>query len=58
MLKAYGDKVFDGLSDHQRELIKNRMDEGYDGVQIEALKPLVDEICRLRAMVMETGMSR
>ena len=41
-----------------RELIKNRMDEGYDGVQIEALKPLVDEICRLRAMVMETGMSR
>lgn len=58
MLKAYGDKVFDGLSDHQRELIKKRMDEGYDGVQIEALKPLVDEICRLRAMVMETGMSR
>lgn len=58
MLKAYGDKVFDGLSDHQRELIKTRMDEGYDGVQIEALKPLVDEICRLRAMVMETGMSR
>ena len=58
MLKAYGDKAFDGLSDHQRELIKTRMDEGYDGVQIEALKPLVDEICRLRAMVMETGMSR
>lgn len=58
MLKAYGDKVFDGLSDHQKEIIKGRMDEGYDGVQIEALKPLVDEICRLRAMVMETGMSR
>lgn len=58
MLKAYGDNVFDGLSDHQRELIKTRMDEGYDGVQIEALKPLIDEICRLRAMVMETGMSR
>lgn len=58
MLKAFGDKMFDGLTDDESSIIRTRMDEGYDGVDREKIQPIIDEIQRLREVVIRTGMSR
>lgn len=58
MLKAFGDKMFDGLTDEESQIIRTRMEDGYDGVDRKNIKPVVNEIRRLRETVIRTGMSR
>lgn len=47
-LKALGDRVFEGLNGAEKEIFKNRFKQGYDGVSLKEIQPIIEKVLEFK----------
>lgn len=47
-LKALGDRVFEGLNDAEKEIFKKRFKQGYDGVKLKEIQPIIEKVLEFK----------